>query len=134
MVKNPRGIGYCQLLLRNNQRLCLPSSLSSAEPVVDVNDEVEEALVIPRAISSAALALFDASLVISFTLSFAMSIVVRMDSMLATIILFVILVPVTTLSDIVATVRVYASAITAGKFAYENQKCIVLPTTGVHID
>ena len=33
---------YCRLLLRNTQRLCLPSSLSSAELVlVDANDAVE---------------------------------------------------------------------------------------------
>lgn len=119
------GYGCCRLLLRNAQRLCLPSSLSSAEPVLDVNDEVEDALVIPLAISSAALALFDASLVISLTLSLAESIVVLIDSMLATIILFAILVPVTTLSAIVATARVYASAIAAGKFAYGNQKFIM---------
>jgi hypothetical protein len=53
-----------------SQRLCLPSSLSSDEFVVnDVNDEVEAALVISLAISSAALALFEASLVMSLTLS-----------------------------------------------------------------
>ena len=46
-----------------SQRLCLPSSLSSAEPVLGVNDEVEEARVIALAISSAVLALFEASLV-----------------------------------------------------------------------
>ena len=58
-------------LLRISQRLCLPSSHSSDESVLnDVNDEVEEAaLVISLAISSAALALFEASLVISLTLS-----------------------------------------------------------------
>ena len=103
-------------LKRKTQRLCLPSSLSSADPVLDVNDELEEALVMPLAISSPALALLDASLVISLTLSLVESIVVLIDSMLATIILFAILVPVTTLSAIVAIVRVYASAIAAGKF------------------
>lgn len=128
------GHGCCLLLLRIDQRLCLPSSLSSAELVLDVNDDVEEALVIPLAISSAALALFDVSLVISLTLSLAESIVVLIDSMLDTIILFAILVPVTTLSAIVAIVRVYASAIAAGKFAYGNQKFIILLTTGVHAD
>jgi len=61
----------CRSLQRYNQRLCLPSSLSSAEPVLAENDEAEEALVIPLEISSAALALCDASLVISLTLSLA---------------------------------------------------------------
>ena len=75
-----------RLLLRNSQRLCLPSSLSSVEPVLVVTDEVEEALVIPLATSSEALALADANLVISLMLSLAESIVVLMDSMLATII------------------------------------------------
>jgi hypothetical protein len=123
-----------RLLLRNSQRLCLPSSLSSVEPVLAVPDEVEEALVIPLATSSTALALVDANLVISLTLSLAESIVVLIDSMHATIILFAILVPVTRLSAIVAIVRVYASAIVAGKFAYGNQKFIMLFITGVHTD
>src|SRR5215213_9046966 len=119
-------------LLRKSQRLCLPSSLSSVEPVLAVNDEdeVEETLVIPLATSSAALALVDANLVISLTLSLAESIVVLIDSMLATIILFAILVPVTRLSAIVAIVRVYASAIVAGKFEYGNQKFIMPFITG----
>ena len=113
--------GSFGLLLRNSQRLCLRSSLSSVEPVLAVPDEVEEALVIPLATSSAAVALVDANLVISLTLSLAESIVVLMDSIFATIILFAILVPVTTLSAIVAIVLVYASAIAAGKFVYGNQ-------------
>ncbi len=73
------AIGFCQSPPRTNiQRLCLPSSLSCVEPIPDdavPSEEPEvEALVIPLVISSAALALFDASLVISFTLSLAMSI------------------------------------------------------------
>lgn len=122
-----------------SQRLCFPSSLSSAEPVLDddsdaANDEPEESLVIPLVISSAALALFDANPVTSFTLSLAISIVVLMDSMLATIILFAILVPVTTLSVMVEIVLVYASAIADGKFVYGNQKFIILCIAGVHAD
>ena len=97
-------------------------------------DEVEEALVIPLATSSEALALADANLVISLTLSLAESIVVLMDSMLATIILFAILVPVTRLSANVAIVLIYASAIAAGKFAYGNHKFMMPFIMGVHTD
>ena len=41
LLKKRNWMNGCQLLLRDNQRLCLPSSLSSAEPVFAVNDELE---------------------------------------------------------------------------------------------
>ena len=126
-------IVHIMSLPAKTQRLCLPSSLSSAEPKLDVNDEVE-ALAIPLATSSAVLALLEASLVTSLTLSLAESIVVLIDSMFATIILIAILVSVTMLSAIVATVLVYASASVAGKFAYGNQTFIILLIMGVHAD
>jgi hypothetical protein len=41
LLKKRIWMNSYQLLLRDNQRLCLPSSLSSAEPVFAVNDVLE---------------------------------------------------------------------------------------------